>query len=74
MSDHHLIVSLQTGLNPTRLPVPEHNVPTTIAAAYPFPIWRESYLTRVTGDRVPRKHLFPVLTEVVGAINQYLIV
>lgn len=43
-----LIVALQLALDAARLPVPEHHVPLGVTAAYPFPIWRKSDLTRIT--------------------------
>ena len=74
MSNDDLLVSRQTTLYPACLPIPEHDVTGAISAANPFPVRREANLTGVTGDRMPREALLPVLTEVVGAVDEDLVI
>lgn len=74
MGNYDLRMSLQTGLDPTCLPVPKNDIPLAITAANPLAVRRESNLASVSGSRVTRETLFPVLPEVVCAIDQDLVV
>jgi hypothetical protein len=43
-----LIVAFQLALDAARFPIPKYHVTLGVTAAYPFPIWRKSDLTRIT--------------------------
>jgi hypothetical protein len=74
MGDDDLLVTLQTRLNITGLPIPEHDVPRPITAADPLAVGRESHLTCVPSDLMIREPFLAVLAEIVGAVNENLVV
>jgi hypothetical protein len=74
MSNDYLLVTLQTRLNITSLPIPEHNIPRPITTTDPFPVGREADLTCVSGNLVVCKPFLAILAEIVGAIYENLII
>jgi hypothetical protein len=74
MCNDDLIVALQLALDATRLPIPEHHVPLGVTAAYPFPIWRKSDLTGISGNGMPCEAFLAVLSEVICVVEQDLII
>lgn len=74
MRNYDLRMCLEPRLYSPRFPFPENNVTLSIAAANPFPVWRESDLTRVSRDGVPGEPLVPRLTEIVRAVDEDLII
>lgn len=74
MRNNYLRMSLQSRLYPARLPIPENNISLSITATNPFAIRGKSYLTCVSCDGMTGETLFAVLTEVVGAVDEDLIV
>ena len=57
-----------------RFPIPEHNVSFAISAANPFSIRREADLTGVPGNGVTSESLLSVLSKIIRAVNQNLVV
>ena len=74
MRDNNLGMRAQTRLDTTRLPFPEYNVPFAVPAADPLAIWREPDLASIARDRVASEALVPRLLEVIGTIDQDLVV
>lgn len=74
MRNHDLRMRLHPRLYSPRLPLPKDHVTLSVPAANPFPVWRESDLARVPGDRMPSKPLVPRLTEIVRAVDQDLVI
>ena len=74
MCDNDLRMRAQTRLDTTRLPFPEYHVPFAVAAADPLAIRREPDLASITRNRVASEALVARLPEVVGAVDQDLIV
>jgi hypothetical protein len=70
----YFIVCFQTRLYPASLPVPEYDVPSAVAATDPFSIRRKPDLASITGNRMPCKCLFPILSEIVRTVYQNLVV
>jgi hypothetical protein len=74
MRNHHLTMRLQPALDPPRLPVPEHDIPRTIARRDPLAVGRKADLAGVPGNGVAGEPLLPVLSEVFGAVDEDLVV
>ena len=74
MGDNNLRMRAQARLDTTRLPLPEHHIALTIPAANPLAVRREANLTSIARDRMARESLVPRLAEVVGAVDQDLVV
>ena len=74
MCNDHLGVSSETRLDTASLPFPEHDVPFTVAAAYPLAIGREAHLAGVPRNRMSRKSLVPCLPEIIRAVHEDLVV
>jgi len=74
MRNYDLRMCLESRLYSARFPLPENHVTLSIAAANPFPIWRKSDLTRISGDGVPGEPLVPRLTEIVRTVDEDLII
>ena len=69
-----LLVTWQTGLYPSRLPIPEYHISRAITTAYPLPVRRKADLASIAGDGVPCESLLSVLSEVVCAVDEDLVV
>lgn len=69
MGDYDLGVGLQARFNSAGFPIPKDDISCRVPATYPLAIRRESDLTSISSNRVTSKMLFPVLAEVVGAVN-----
>jgi hypothetical protein len=67
-------MGLQTRLDATSLPIPEDNIAFTISTADPLSIGGKSNLTCITSDGVSSEPLFAILSEIIRAVNQDLIV
>lgn len=74
MRDNDFRVRAQTRLDTTSFPFPKYHVPFAVAAADPLAIRREPDLTSISSNRVASEALVPRLAEVVGAVDQDLIV
>ena len=74
MSNDNLLVTLQTRLDVSGLPIPEHNVARPITAADPFTIGREANLASIPSNLMIRKPLLPVLAEIIRAVDENLVV
>jgi hypothetical protein len=67
-------MSPESRLDAARFPVPENNITVPVTATDPFSVWREADLACIPCDRVSREPLVSGLSEVIGAIYQYLII
>ena len=74
MRDNDFRVCAQTRLDTTSFPFPKYHVPFAVAAADPLAIRREPDLTSISSNRVASEALVPRLAEVVGAVDQDLVV
>lgn len=74
MRYHHFRMTFQARFNLSCPPIPENNVPIAIAAAYPFPIRRETHLTSISSNGVARKAFLAILSEIVCAVDEDLVV
>jgi hypothetical protein len=74
VSDDHLRVSFEAGLDPTRFPIPENDTAIRLSATDPFAIRGEANLTGITSYGVSLEYLFAVLPEVIRTIYQDLVV
>ena len=69
-----LVVRLQPVLDASRLPVPEDDPAAGVTTRYPPPIRREPNLRGVACNAMPCKPLLAVLAEVVGVVDENLVV
>ena len=74
MSDDDFGVCLKARLYPTGFPVPEYDIPTRVPTADPFAIRRKSNLAGITSYGMTGESLLSVLSKVVGAIDEDLVV
>lgn len=74
MRDDYFRMRLQPRLNPPALPVPEYDVAFPIATADPLAIRRKPDLAGITGNGMSSKPFLPVLTEVIRAVDEDLII
>ena len=70
----HLGVRLQPRLDAARLPVPKYDIAGCVATADPLAIRGETDFTCITCNLVIGKPFFTVLTEIVRAVDQDLII
>lgn len=74
MGDNDLLMRMQSRLYSTSLPVPEDDIARTVTTTDPSSIWGKSDLTSITCHSMSGKPFLPILSEVVGAVDEYLIV
>lgn len=74
MRDHDLRVCLQARLDAARLPIPKHDIAIAVPTADPLAVRREADLARITHHTVPREAFLAVLSEVVCAVDEDLVV
>ncbi len=74
MRNDDLGVGSDPGLDPPGFPIPENDISIRIPARYPLSIWTESDLASVPSDGVAREAFFAILPEVLGGVDDDLIV
>ena len=67
-------MGFETGLDPTRLPIPKYDITVPVAATDPTTVRREPDLAGVTRDAVSCESFLAVLAEVVGGVDEDLVV
>lgn len=74
VSNDNFRMCSQSTLYPPILPIPEHHVPVRISTADPSPVRREPDLACVSCNGVSCEPLLSVLSEVIGGVDEDLIV
>lgn len=74
MINHHLLMRIQPLQNLAALPVPEDDVSLAVARGEEPAVRGEANGASVAGDGVPGKAFFAVLAEVVGRVDEDLVV
>lgn len=74
MCDDDLLMSFQSRFYPACLPVPEDQVARAVTTTDPLSVGRESDLTCVSRNSMSCKTLLTVLSEVIRAIDEDLVV
>jgi hypothetical protein len=72
--NNDLAMAPQSALDPPALPIPKYHVPFSVSGRHPPSIGREPDLAGVPGCGVSGEALFAVLTEVVGGVDEDLVV
>jgi len=74
MGDNHLGMTPELALDTTCFPIPENHVALCVSARDPLSIRGETDLASVSRNGMASKPLFPVLSEIVGVVEQDLII
>ena len=74
MTNDNLPMSSQPTLDLPILPVPKDEIPFTVSRTDPSAVGREADLARVACDAVSCEALFSILSEVVGGVDEDLVV
>jgi hypothetical protein len=74
MGYNHFGMASELALDTTCFPIPENHVALCISARDPLSIRGETDLASVSCNGVASKPLFPVLSEIVGVVEQDLII